>query len=1146
MTVKQFTPDIAITELPSDVQAWNSVDEVVDDFDDKLTLAKKFYNGVNIIREALRDYQAICKIGSSTGKDSSLCVEMTIEAYAQSIAAGEIEKDHPLIIITSNTLVEHLVFDIYCNYTIKKVKAYAASRGVNLHYLLASPGICDSFAVKYFAGDKLLINPTLNSDCTEILKISPSNQALSDFKENVLTPQQKQFPLIDISGLRDEESANRKKNIKKAGATSAFTTEQHATLSAGGVQGHKHVKLAPIKEFTTDEVWMYLDMCGADALDKDRQGIKDALSDDGFQVTSEQGLFPYHLPNASLIRMVYGQGSNERCNYVAGTKGNGGSSCGGKSRYGCFVCGKNPNDKTGESLMRYERWRILGAEMQVRLHDYMARLSTDMKHRAFHARAVDQAGGFHVALQPNVMKPQILSKLVRLSARISVVNQKQTEIMRQHVANGTTNEHPGVKCIADDPTLNDKEKAQLTSMYIEAVSEQPMSQILGEKHAMYLSMRWALDGIGVGFAPLAIYHETLAQAERGEWVDWLSSKFPALNKELLDQGIRPMPTSEESATPQARFHPLLKADLDVQKFVQTNTKLSDFWVRPFDETDVLEADFNPFLEEAYLTNAPVKAIASCLFDLDQLKITSSIAIDELQVDGLKVGNVSLESRLNKEMSDVFPRQLNAALDKLTDRMTSNEMILDFLTSLPGLTVSRVELSNKLHISAVVAAAIPGLNRVQVPAGVRIKATKHRLSSESERVKKYEKTSRKRALIKQEDGSKKIEAGLMSLAFYNPRYQSTLGMSYQNYVRQWELDFATEQRKAMPTVDNIDKALKELSGRIDFDHQQYQYWVSRGGVQRALDIYYSHVESRIKRRRTLDVKRVRYYSGAGLVINECLGAGIAVDKSYFPTLREKICRTQLFAELGFFRFQSYSLAQIDAEPMVKSMEEYRSFKASYILELRKLRNKDRARIREERNLLQSGQYSSTVAKYAEELSSKRLSTFKLALGAVIEEVKYHLGVDVINPESQAVVRARQAGQTALQLMSGASSVKQLLTELVPSDIYMHLKKSEQLSELVESGAAHLQDVVDAICDARRELNSVFSQHQALRADKSHWIHQVRWHGLLLAEHEAYQKYINPVLEMLQKDVMEPNCALLNESLQLRRDMAIQGEQLSLFA
>ena len=48
MIVKQFTPDIAITELPSDVQAWNSVDEVVDDFDDKLTLAKKFYNGVNL------------------------------------------------------------------------------------------------------------------------------------------------------------------------------------------------------------------------------------------------------------------------------------------------------------------------------------------------------------------------------------------------------------------------------------------------------------------------------------------------------------------------------------------------------------------------------------------------------------------------------------------------------------------------------------------------------------------------------------------------------------------------------------------------------------------------------------------------------------------------------------------------------------------------------------------------------------------------------------------------------------------------------------------------------------------------------------------------------------------------------------------
>lgn len=96
MTVKQFTPDIAITELSSDVQGWSSVDEVVDDCEVKLTLAKKFYSGVSIIREALRDYQAICKIGSSTGKNSSLCVEMTTEAYAQAIAAGEIDKEHPL------------------------------------------------------------------------------------------------------------------------------------------------------------------------------------------------------------------------------------------------------------------------------------------------------------------------------------------------------------------------------------------------------------------------------------------------------------------------------------------------------------------------------------------------------------------------------------------------------------------------------------------------------------------------------------------------------------------------------------------------------------------------------------------------------------------------------------------------------------------------------------------------------------------------------------------------------------------------------------------------------------------------------------------------------------------------------------------
>ncbi|MEC7469851.1 MAG: hypothetical protein VYC51_08400, partial [Pseudomonadota bacterium] len=78
------------------------------------------------------------------------------------------------------------------------------------------------------------------------------------------------------------------------------------------------------------------------------------------------------------------------------------------------------------------------------------------------------------------------------------------------------------------------------------------------------------------------------------------------------------------------------------------------------------------------------------------------------------------------------------------------------------------------------------------------------------------------------------------------------MSFQNYVRQWSLDFTTEQRKAMPVVDDVDKAMSDLTGRIDFDRQQYERWVANGGIERALNIYYSHVEARIKRRRQLDV------------------------------------------------------------------------------------------------------------------------------------------------------------------------------------------------------------------------------------------------------------------------------------------------------
>ena len=367
------------------------------------------------------------------------------------------------------------------------------------------------------------------------------------------------------------------------------------------------------------------------------------------------------------------------------------------------------------------------------------------------------------------------------------------------------------------------------------------------------------------------------------------------------------------------------------------------------------------------------------------------------------------------------------MDNITEQYLTGEAVKHYLQNLPAINLTEMG-DDIVRIELPVSGEIPGLTRSKIPAGIRTKPVKHRLSHPDERLAKYEKTARKRELIKQKDGSEAYRPGLMSLAFYGPRIQSRQGMSYQNYTKQWTLESQSVLRKVMPVVDDVEKALSGLSGRIAFDSARFQEWKADGGLERALNIYYSHISMRMRnwRRKSLTQKRVRVYEGAGQVINECMSAGVAVDKSYYPILKEKICRTQLFDELGLYAFQTLSLPQLDAHPRIKNLEAYRHFKAKYLLSVRQLRNQDRKAIRQQQKAVNSGNAQSLCLRVTDALKDNRLETFSKACNTIMNAVKYHLGVDVVNPEAGPVMRAKSTGYAALDLLTGCS-MRNLLTK-----------------------------------------------------------------------------------------------------------------------
>jgi len=171
------------------------------------------------------------------------------------------------------------------------------------------------------------------------------------------------------------------------------------------------------------------------------------------------------------------------------------------------------------------RWDALGAGNALKVRDYLFRLSTNIDARALHARAYDPITFNRAALQPNTLKPKYLEKMVRYAAQLSLDAIRIAKEFKQLVEQGKEMDHPGYRDIAEDTNMPPKVKQAFLEMYKECAQDPDnLNTLFSEKHALLLSFRWSLDGIGAApYRPLAIWNQ-LSQGE-----GWIP--YPMLNSE---------------------------------------------------------------------------------------------------------------------------------------------------------------------------------------------------------------------------------------------------------------------------------------------------------------------------------------------------------------------------------------------------------------------------------------------------------------------------------------------------------------------------------------------------------------------------------------------------------------------------------------
>ncbi|MEZ8292367.1 hypothetical protein AB6D11_00790 [Vibrio splendidus] len=547
-------------------------------------------------------------------------------------------------------------------------------------------------------------------------------------------------------------------------------------------------------------------------------------------------------------------------------------------------------------------------------------MSTDMGARAFHARSVDPVTFNRVLLQPNVLKGRYLTKIIRYASQLTVDGEAAAQVMRDHVANGTTSEHPGVQDIQNDPSMSDSLKASFLEMYIEGAQENQFPYF-STRHATMLSFRYAVDGVALPpYTPLAIWRDTVMGEGR--------IPYPKLNREGVDKTLYGL----NNPLPEAIALQTLKEE-SVTEFANNPRDFLDYWERPLGVLDIFDSEYNCSVSNEAYHQQMMRFKYQLDFYVGDRPFPGAVGhftytqgSDEqvLSVVTMRLDTHTLPKNIDKHFGDRMKAEMrDVALKQLSKDLS------EYITDYQGTLSDALSKAQRQFGTQTVEQVLPYMAQDQWSTGVQ--ADPRKTKDRQQFTKRVTKVN-----------AKGIQRGNTRLLFYRPQPLSRLAEAHQVTTPFWRLDFQKTDRVEMPLQGDpvrYNQDLNELDN-IDVDSDAFQYWMHYGGMKDALEAHDQYVTNKLKNRESL-----YQFPGTNAAHELLRSSGIHVKRGYKSQLTDLLKRTEIMDSMGAFDFQNWSFEKLKAYPNgTFTMSEHRMDKTKVMREIRAQRNLSRRETR----------------------------------------------------------------------------------------------------------------------------------------------------------------------------------------------------------
>lgn len=316
-------------------------------------------------------------IGYSGGKDSTAILQLV---YLALLALPEAERQKPVFVVSSDTLVETPVVVGLIIGTLEKIQKCANEHGINLQTQQVVPNVTETFWVNLIG--KGYPAPTRQFRwCTERLKINP----VSEF---ILSRVAEYGEVVVVLGSRIAESSSRAQVMRKH-KIEGKRLSKHSSLPSAYVY-------TPIEDWTADDVWEFL-FTGEAPWGGNHQALFDLYKD------SNAGECPLVIDTST-------------------------PSC-GNSRFGCWVCTVVSKDKAMDGLIESgHTWLLPLQDFRNQLYNTTIPENKNQfrnfKRRTGKVTSADSEHGIKFIPGPYWLsyRKELLTKLLRIQKEIQKVD----------------------------------------------------------------------------------------------------------------------------------------------------------------------------------------------------------------------------------------------------------------------------------------------------------------------------------------------------------------------------------------------------------------------------------------------------------------------------------------------------------------------------------------------------------------------------------------------------------------------------------------------------------------------------------------------------------------------------------------------------